>query len=66
MLTLEIMLFCNQNVNGEKNVHLRLFVFVNMALSFIFSLAPQFKGVDQRVVKDISKLRFTNTEPTKI
>lgn len=67
MLTLEIMLFCNQNVNGgEKKVHLRLFVFVHMALSFVFSLAPQFKGVDQRAVKDISKLRFSYTGPTKI
>lgn len=66
MLTLEIMPFCNQNVNGKKKVHLRLFVFVNMELPFIFSLALQFKGLDQRAVKDVSKLRFTNTGPTKI
>lgn len=34
---------------------------MDMELSFIFSLALQLKGVDQRAVKDISKLRFTNT-----
>lgn len=51
---------------GGKKVRLRLFVFVNMELSFIFSLALQFKGVDQKAVKDIPKERFTNTGATKM
>lgn len=58
------MLFCNQNVNGNKKIHLGLFV--NTELSCIFSLALQFKGADHRVVKDIPKLRPTITGPTKI
>lgn len=56
MLTLEIMFSCNQNVNGEKKrVHLRLLVFVSVELSFISDLAQQFKGVDPRAARAISK-----------
>lgn len=68
MLTLEIILFCNQKVN--EKMYTWDFIIVNIiAFSFIFSLTLQFKGLIRKhqavVVKDISKLWFIDTELTK-
>lgn len=40
---------------GKKKVHWRVLVFVSVELSLIFGFALQFKDVDLRAAKDISK-----------